>query len=377
MQKKVIIGVVILTVLAVGALIILKTQKKPAAMQMPTVEVGIIVLEPQKMPLENEFAGRVKASLQSEVRPRVNGIIRERLFNEGDFVKEDQVLYKIDGASYKAAYNQAAAALKSAQANIEAAKLKAQRYADLLAHNGVSRQDYDDAQASYMQALAMVEERAAAAETAKIDVERTEIKAPISGYIGISSFTPGALVTANQTAPLAIIRVLDPVYVDMIQSSSQILRRRLMPENASITKESKVHVKLKFEDGQIYKEDGDLQLQEVAIDEATGTVTMRAVFPNPQGLLLPGMYVKTIVNGSYVNDAILVKQQAVTFNAKGEGSVFIVNQDNKIEQRSIKVGAARDDKWSITEGLGAGERVVVEGTNKVRAGQLVKPVELK
>ncbi len=377
MQKKVIIGVVSLIVLAAGAVIIFKNQKKPAAMQMPDTEVGVMTLEPQKMPLENELTGRVKASMQSEVRPQVDGIIRERLFKEGDYVKTGQVLYKIDSDTYQAAYNQAAAALKSAQANIEAAKLKAERYAELLKHNGVSRQDYDDAQAAYMQALAAVEERKAAALSAQISLERTEIKAPISGYIGISNFTQGALVTANQSSPLAVIRALDPIYVDMIQSSSQIVRRHLMPENASITKESKVHVKLKLEDSQMYNHDGTLQLQEVAIDESTGTVTLRAEFPNPEGLLLPGMYVKTILNGAYVNDAILVKQQAVTFNAKGEASAFVVNADNKIEQRSIKVGPAREDKWPVAQGLKAGERVVVEGTNKVRNGQSVKPVEVK
>jgi membrane fusion protein (multidrug efflux system) len=376
MGKKIITGIILTFILTGVIICFLMSKPNMPQMQTPDEEVGVVTLKPETFPLEEELTGRVKPSMSSDVRPQVDGIIQERLFKEGEYVKAGKTLYKLDSAAYQAFYNQAAAALKSAQANIEAAKLKAERYADLIKHNGVSRQDYDDAQASYQQALAVVEERKAAAQTAKINLERADIKAPISGYIGISSVTPGALVTANQAAPLATIRELTPVYVDMTQSSAQILKLRLLPVNENISKSDKISVQLKFEDGAIYKYKGELELQEVAIDESTGTLTLRAQFPNPEGLLMPGMYVRTLVNGAYVNDGILVKQQAVGFDVKGNAYVYVVNVDNKVERRDIKTGPAINDKWPVAEGLRAGERVIVEGTNKVRHGQEVKAVEV-
>ncbi|MDR0734972.1 MAG: efflux RND transporter periplasmic adaptor subunit [Elusimicrobiota bacterium] len=375
-KNKFVIGCFIAVVLTGVILFFIFRKSSAPVMQMPAAEVGVIVLKAETFPLEQELSGRIKPSMQSDVRPQVDGIIQERLFTEGDYVKAGDILYKIDSASYQASYNQAQAALKSAQANIQAAKLKAERYADLIKHNGVSRQDYDDAQASYQQALATVEERKAAVQTAKINLERTEIKAPISGYIGISSVTPGALVTANQSTPLAVIRELNPIYVDMTQSSAQIVKLRLMPENEAISKSKTVSVKLKFEDGILYKHKGELQLQEVAIDEATGTVTLRAQFPNPEGLLMPGMYVRTLVNGAHVNDGILLMQQAVRFDPKGNASVYVVNNENRVERRIIKTGPAINGKWPVAEGLKAGERVVVEGTAKIRAEQEVRAVEV-
>jgi membrane fusion protein (multidrug efflux system) len=376
LKNKLILGITAAAIIAAATIFFISSKKNSSAMQMPTTEVGVITLKGETFPLERELMGRIKPSMQSDVRPQVDGIIREKLFKEGDYVKAGDTLYKIDYASYQAVYNQASAALKSAQANIKAAKLKAERYADLIKANGVSRQDYDDAQASYQQALAAVEERKAAEETARINLERTEIKAPISGYIGISNVTPGALVTANQAAPLAVIRELDPVYVDMTQSSAQIVKMRLMPENSSISKSQKISVKLKFEDGTVYAHKGELRLQEVAIDESTGTLTLRAEFPNPEGLLMPGMYVRTFVNGAYVNDGILLEQQAVSFDPKGNAYVYVVNAENKVERRVIITGPAVGGKLPVAEGLKAGERVIVEGTAKVRTGQEVKPVEI-
>ncbi|WP_424246205.1 efflux RND transporter periplasmic adaptor subunit [Elusimicrobium posterum] len=376
-QNKIIAGVITAVVLIIVALVVFLINKPGMPdMVMPATEVGVITLKAESYPLEQELTGRVKPSMQSDVRPQVDGIIQERLFKEGEYVKAGEVLYKLDSATYQASYNQAAAALKSAQANIQAAKLKAERYADLIKHNGVSRQDYDDAQASYQQALASVEEKKAAAETARINLERTEIKAPISGYIGISSVTPGALVNANQSTALATIRELNPIYVDMTQSSAQIVKLRLLPQNDSISRSQTIGVKLKFEDGTIYQNKGELQLQEVAIEESTGTVTLRAQFPNPDGLLMPGMYVRTLVNGAHVNDGILIKQQAVSFDPKGNATVYVVNSENKVEQRTIKTGPAMGDKWPVIEGLKANERVIVEGTNKVRAGADVNAVEV-
>lgn len=375
-KTKIITGLIVAAVIiGVGAFLLTSKPNMPM-MAMPATEVGVITLKSETFPLEQELTGRVKPSMQSDVRPQVDGIIQERLFTEGAYVNKGDILYKIDSATYQASYNQAAAALKSAQANIQAAKLKAERYADLIKHNGVSRQDYDDAQASYQQALASVEERKAATQTAKINLERTEIKAPISGYIGISSVTPGALVNANQATPLTTIRELNPVFVDMTQSSAQIVKLRLLPQNDSISRSKTIGVKLKFEGGSIYEHKGELQLQEVAIDESTGTVTLRAQFPNPDGLLMPGMYVRTIVNGAHVTDGILIKQQAVSFDPKGNATVYVVNADNKVETRIIQTGPARGDKWPVVEGLKAGERVIVEGTNKVRSGADVKAVEV-
>lgn len=378
MQKNLIITISAAGILIAAAIIFLPHLKNNApVMQMPPAEVGVVTLKSETVALENELSGRVKPSLQSDVRPQVDGIIEKQLFNEGDFVKAGTVLYKIDSQTYQALYNQALAALNSAKANISAAKLKAERYAELLEHNGVSRQDYDDATASYQQAQATVQEREAALETAKINLERADIKAPIAGYIGISNFTPGALVTANQATPLAVIRATDNVYVDMVQSASQLVKMRLLPENSSVTKQSTVSVKLKLENGSIYKHKGLLKIQEVAVDEDSGSVTLRAQFPNPEGLLMPGMYVRTLVNGAHANDIVMLDQRAVSFDAKGNATVYVVNGDNKVELRSIKTGPEINGKWPVMAALNANEKVIVEGTAKVSPGQTVLPVEVE
>lgn len=316
----------------------------------------------------------MKASLQADVRPQVDGILQRRLFEEGQYVQEGDVLYQIDPASYQTVYNQDLAALSSAVANIQASKLKAERYAQLLKHNGVSQQDYDDAQAAYRQALAAVEEKKAAARASEINLERTAIKAPISGYISISGVTPGALVTAKQSEALAVIRNLDPVYMDMTQSAAQLVKLRLQPKPDGITLSDTVGVRLQFEDRSSYEHKGKLRLQEVAADETTGMVTLRAEFPNPDGLLLPGMYVRARVNDVEAT-GILVDRQAVNFDAKGNVSVFVVDENNRVEQRHIITGPAVGKKLPEPEGLRAGERIITEGSGKVRAGQQVIPVD--
>lgn len=377
LQKKfIIIGII--AVVLIGTIVFLSLGKKTMMpmMQMPMTEVGIITVKHKNFPLEQELIGRVKPFMQSDVRPQVDGIVKEMIFKEGSYVKTGQVLYKLDSATYQASYDQTIAALKSTEANLQASKLKAERYEKLIKYDGVSRQEYDDAQALYQQDLANIEEKKAAVQTAKINLERTEIKAPISGYISISNITPGALVTANQSESLTVIRELDPIYVDMTQSSSQILKLRLLPKNKSISKFKTIKVKLRFEDGTVYKHTGEMKLQEIAIDENTGTVTMRAQFPNPDNILMPGMYVSALVNGANANDGILLQQEAVFFDAKGNAEIYIINNENKVESHIIKIGPAVKDKWSVVDGLKAGERVVVEGINKIQPGQEVKPVEV-
>ncbi|WP_313677236.1 efflux RND transporter periplasmic adaptor subunit, partial [Pantoea vagans] len=259
-----------------------------------TSEVGVKTLQTESVTLDSQLAGRVTGSMTSDVRPQVDGIIQKRLFTEGEEVKAGQILYQIDPASYQASYDQALAQLKNAQALVKSSKLKAERYAALVKENGVSRQDADDAQATYQQNVASVDQYRAAVESARISLNYTQIKAPISGRIGISSVTPGALVTASQTSALATIRALDPIYVDLTQSSVQLLK--LKRQQASLQQSADaVPVTVNLEDGTAYKHPGKLELTEVSVDEATGTVTLRAIFPNPQHELLPGMYVRASV----------------------------------------------------------------------------------
>lgn len=305
----------------------------------------------------------------SEVRPQVDGIIQQRLFTEGSEVKAGQMLYQIDPASYQAAADQAAAALKNAQSTVRSAKLKAERYARLLKEEGVSQQDADDAQATYEQDVASVAEKTAALKTAQINLAYTRITAPISGRIGISSVTPGALVTASQSTALATIRQLDPIYVDLTQSSSQ--RLALLAHQ----KQQQAAVTLTLENGQPYSQPGVLKLAEVAVDEATGSVTLRAEFPNAGHMLLPGMFVRATVETASVPDAILAPQQGILRDTKGNAYALVVNNQQVVERREVETGEAMGSRWLITQGLNAGDRLITEGTDKVRTGDKVTAVE--
>lgn len=338
-------------------------------------EVGVKTLKTESVALDSQLAGRVTGSMTSEVRPQVDGIILKRLFTEGDEVKAGQVLYQIDPASYQASYDQAVAQLKNAQALVKSSKLKADRYAALVKENGVSRQDADDALATYQQNVASVAQYQAAAESARINLGYTKIKAPISGRIGISSVTPGALVTASQTTELATIRALDPIYVDLTQSSVQLLK--LKRQQASLQQNADaVPVTVKLEDGSVYAHPGKLELTEVSVDEATGTVTLRAIFPNPQHELLPGMYVRASVTNGVKTDAILAPQQGITRDAKGNATALVVDKENKVESREVVADRVISNKWLITSGLNSGDKLIVEGTGKVQAGMSVKAVEV-
>ena len=337
-------------------------------------EVGVVTLKSQPVSVVSELTGRTSAALSAEVRPQVGGIIQKRLFKEGDLVKAGQPLYQIDAASYQAAWNEARAALQQAQALVKADCQKAQRYARLVKENGVSQQDADDAQSTCAQDKASVESKKAALETARINLDWTTVTAPISGRIGISSVTPGALVTASQDTALTTIRGLDTMYVDLTRSSVDLLRLR---KQSLATNSDTMSVSLILEDGTTYSEKGRLELTEVAVDESTGSVTLRAIFPNPQQQLLPGMFVRARVDEGVMEDAILAPQQGVTRDAKGNATALVVNKDNKVEQRTLETGETYGDKWLVLNGLHNGDRLIVEGSAKVTSGQTVKAVEVQ
>ncbi|MDK1703230.1 efflux RND transporter periplasmic adaptor subunit [Serratia rubidaea] len=338
------------------------------------LEVGVRTLQARPVTLSSELSGRVTAAMSSEVRPQVDGIIKRRLFTEGSEVKAGQLLYQIDPASYQASYDQALAQLQNARATVKSSRLKAQRYAALVKENGVSQQDADDAQASYQQALASVAQYRAAVASAKVNLDYTQVRAPIAGRIGISAVTPGALVTAGQSDALATIRALDPIYIDLTQSSSQLLklRKRLAGVKTSQT----VPVKVQLEDGTAYAQQGKLALTEVAVDESTGSVTLRAVVPNPQHQLLPGMYVRATVENGVDPQAILVPQQGIGRDADGNATAWVVNRQNQVEQRRVVTDRVIGSSWLVTSGLQAGDRLIVEGTDKVKAGSRVSAVEV-
>ncbi|MGP1068927.1 efflux RND transporter periplasmic adaptor subunit [Serratia sp. CY56907] len=337
-------------------------------------EVGVVTLRGQSVPLSSELTGRINATMTSDVRPQVDGIIKQRLFTEGAEVKAGQVLYQIDPASYQASYDQASAQLKNAQATVQSTRLKSQRYAALVKENGVSQQDADDAKAAYLAAVASVAQYQAALETARINLAYTQVRAPIAGRIGISSVTPGALVTASQSDALATIRALDPIYVDLTQSSAQLLKLRR--QQAALQRGAVTPVAIKLEDGTPYAHAGKLELTEVAVDEATGSVTLRAVFPNPEHELLPGMYVHATVANGVDPKAILAPQQGITRNAKGEATALVVDEQNKVAQRTVSAERVVGSNWLIGSGLNEGDRLIVEGTSKVTIGAAVKPVEV-
>lgn len=350
-----------------------KNEKKEPPKRI--TEVGTYTINEKEITLQQELPGRTVIALNSEIRPQIGGIIESRLFKEGSTVKKGEVLYKVVSSSYEATYNQAKASYDNVLANVKAAKLKDERYHELLKINGVSKQDYEDAHVAYLQALASVEEKKAAMQSAKIDLEHTQIKSPISGHIGISSVTEGALVTAQQTTALATVRSLDPIYVDFTQSSVQMLKLRKLLKQKDI-KKANATVSLKLEDGSIYENKGKLELQELSVDEATGTVTLRTKFPNPKDILLPGMYVNIIVNEAISTKAILVPQQGITFNARGKATAMVVNKNNQVEKRIIVLDRAIKDFWLIKDGFKVGEHLIVEGLNKIKVSQKVHDIDI-
>ncbi|MBZ2170709.1 efflux RND transporter periplasmic adaptor subunit [Nitratidesulfovibrio sp. SRB-5] len=352
-------------------------QDRPAAGPAPEPEATVVTIRPGTVTLSTILPGRTAALLVSEVRPQVGGIIQKRLFREGADVKEGEVLYQIDPATFQAAYDSAKAVLARAEAAVEPARLKAARYADLVKTNGVSQQDNDDAQAAYKQYVAEVASARAALETARINLGYTRVVAPISGRIGRSSVTPGALVTANQANALATVQKTDPAYVDVTQSTGELLRLRRALAEGRLRKAGTdgAKVKLLFEDGSAYPLEGTLQFSDITVDPDTSVVTLRALFPNPKRDLLPGLYVRAVLEEGVDENAILVPQAAVTRDSKGNPMVLLVTADNTVERRSITVDRVVGSDWLVGSGLAAGDRVIVEGLQKVRPGGKVKATE--
>jgi membrane fusion protein (multidrug efflux system) len=340
--------------------------------QQQVAEVGVFKVAQQALQITTELPGRTAAYQVAEVRPQVSGLIQKRLFVEGADVKAGVPLYQIDPAIYQAAYNSAKATLAKAKANLLTAAPKVQRYKELVAIEGVSKQEYDDAVASHEQAKADVESANAALEQAKINVNYTHVDAPISGRIGRSTVTPGALVTANQTNALTTVQQLDPIYVDVTQSSEDMLRLKREVESGGLKKDGQAKVTLVLSDGTKYAEAGKLQFSDVTVDTGTGNVTLRALFPNPKHDLLPGMFVRAVIESGVDEKAIAVPQQGVTRNAKGEATALVLNKEGKVEQRILVTGATQGDKWLVKKGLSEGDLLIVEGVQKVKPGAPAK-----
>ena len=342
----------------------------------PPPQVGVITIEPQPVSRSTELPGRTNSVLTSEVRPQVNGVILKRLFTEGGDVTAGEPLYQIDPATYQATYDSANATLAYDIAALATAKAKAARYAPLASAQAVSEQDYDDAHAAALEAQATVAEARASLEQARINLQYTKVLSPISGTISASSVTPGALVTAEQTTALATVTQLDPIYVDLNESSTTWLRLKQEMDAGQLHTEgaNAAKITLTLEDGSTYALPGQLQFSEVQVDEGTGTVLVRALFPNPQHLLLPGMYVHAELQEGVNPNGILVPQQALSRNTHGDATVLVVGDGNKVTQRVIQTGPAVGSEWIVTGGLQRGERIIVDGLLKAQPGMTVVPV---
>jgi membrane fusion protein (multidrug efflux system) len=336
-------------------------------------EAGYVVMTAQDAPLEIELAGRTSAYETSEVRPQVSGVIRARRFVEGAVVQQGQTLYEIDPSLYRAAEQQAEANLANAEASRDAAQDRADRYKPLADVEAVSKQDYTDAAAAAKQAVAQVAQSQAALATAKINLNFTRVPAPITGRIGRSMATTGALATTGQADPLATITRLDPMYVDIQQSSADIVALRRELAGGGVTPASAA-VRLTLEDGSAYPFAGKIQFAEAIVDPSTGSVTLRASFPNPQGLLLPGMFVRARLSQVTMHNAILAPQQGVSRDPRGGATVMLVGKGNKAELRSVTADRTVGDKWLVTAGLAPGDKVITEGLDRLKPGDAVRPV---
>lgn len=349
-------------------------KKQAPKMQAGPPEVGVVTIQPKTIALTTELPGRTTSHLIAEVRPQVGGIILKRLFVEGADVKAGQVLYQIDPALYQAALASARANQARAEATLNVTRIKADRYRELVKIKAVSQQEYDDAEAAFMQAEADLAAAKAAVETARINLAYTKVTAPISGRIGRSFVTDGALVTASQAMALATIQQLDPIYVDVTQSTSELLRLKKSLSSGILKKSGSAQVKLLLEDSSLYSQTGTLKFSEVTVDQSTGSVTLRALFPNPNQQLLPGMFVRAVLEEGVSEQAILVPQRGVSRTPKGDAQVLLVGAEEKVEPRLIKVLRTVGDTWLVNEGLKAGDRVIVEGLQKARPGTPVKAV---
>jgi membrane fusion protein (multidrug efflux system) len=349
----------------------------PQAAAPAPPQVGVLTVQPRSVPIRTALPGRTAPTLIAEVRPQVTGIIQSRNFTEGTEVRAGATLYQLDAATYQAAHASAQAAVAKAEASLQTARLRAERTKELLAIQFISQQAYDEADATLRQSEADVAAAKAAAEAARINLAYTKVAAPISGRIGASAVTAGALVTANQQAALATIQQLNPIYVDVTQSSTEVLRLRRALASGRLTKlaGSAARVELLLEDGTPYPHEGTLQFSDVTVDPTTGAVTLRALFPNAQGILLPGMYVRAVIEEGVREAAIVVPQQAVTRDTKGDAVAMVVGKDDKVESRKLQVARTIGNEWLVDAGLQPGERVIVEGLQRARPGTVVQAVE--
>jgi membrane fusion protein (multidrug efflux system) len=377
-------------IIVLAGLLLSGCEAKKAPPPASPTEVAFVTVQSERVLLTTELPGRINAYLVAEIRPQVSGLLQKRLFEEGTYVKAGDILYQIDPSQYQAAYNEAKAALAMAEsqialaeANLPAIRSRAERLKGLVAIHAVGQQDADDAEAALRQSEANLAVRKtaigvnrAAMESAAINLSYTPIKAPISGRIGKSNITVGAMVTAYQPTPLAVIQQLDPVYVDVTQANAELLSLRRSLESGDLKRggASRKKVKLLLEDGTPYSVQGSLQFQDVTVDPTTGSVTLRLVFANPKQVLLPGTFVRAVVEEGINEQALLVPQQGVSRDPKGNPIALLVNSAGKVEQRPITLDRAIGDKWIVTKGLAPGDKVIVEGLQKIRAGDMVKAV---
>lgn len=341
----------------------------------PPAEVGFITISPHAVTLETELPGRTVSFKTAEVRPQVSGIIEERLFEEGQMVKKGQALYRIDKRVYAAQEATARANVEGAKAQLNIQNVRHERLEKLHNRSAVSQQEFDESKARTTELKAQVAAASAALESARINLDYTTIRSPIDGQIGRSSVSAGALVTAGQPEALATIRQLDPIYVDITQSAAKLrqLRQAIADGHLDASAET---ITLRFEDGSPYVEKGTLQFAEVAVNESTGSVTLRALFPNPEGVLLPGMYVRASVPEGQVSDAILIPQMALRRDPRGNASVFLLDDDDKVIAQPVVASRTVGNKWLVTEGLNAGDRLIIDGVQRIQPGVTTTPVAL-
>ena len=344
-----------------------------------TPMVGVITVQSQSVALSTELPGRTVPYLVADVRPQVGGIVKARKFREGSDVKAGEALYQIDPATFQATHDSNVAALAKAQASLKTTRLKADRYKELVAIQAVSQQDYDDAAASLGQGEADVASARANVETSRINLAYARVDAPISGRIGKSSVTPGALVTASQATALATIQQLDPIYVDVTQPSASLLRLKQALSSGDLQKAgaNAAKVRLVLEDGSAYPLEGKLEFSDVTVDQSTGAITLRAVFPNPKADLLPGMYVRAVLQEGVKEQGLLVPQQAVTRDSTGKPMAYVVGPDSKLQRRNLETERTVGDQWLVRTGLQAGDQLVVDGQQRAAPGAEVKVMPWK
>jgi len=356
-------------------LLITACEEETPPPQQDTPAVTVVTLKAEPVALTRQLPGRTTAYLIAEVRPQVTGIVEERLFEEGSLVEAGQPLYQLDDATYRARYNSAMASLARAKATVEVARLNAVRAEELVKANAVSQQEHENAIAALQQAEADVGVAEAAVASSRVELDYARITSPIAGRIGKSTVTQGALVTADQAQPLATVQQLDPIYVDLTQSSSELLQLRRAVAGGNVRDTEDTPVTILLEDGTRFDHEGKLSFAEVSVDPSTGSFSLRVTVPNPDHLLMPGMYVRAVLSNAVLEDGILVPQQGIARDPKGNANALVVGADGTVEQRSVEVSRTIGDKWLVNSGLMAGDRVIIEGVQKVQPGMPVEATE--